>query len=453
MMLDITLTQHWESACFQLQSRKSATSGPHYSLSDILAIDNELRIGLDALSDASLETIKSLHCGTDEWELMSGYLDVVRSGGLDVPSVRRVVTENSHDSDETRQLLRLLSWFSWDSVAECCQQFIVSDQTRELCFALQVFDYHRQSPGPCLKGLLNHNDAAVAALAALLHARIGQPLNLMSNLQWLQQHCEHSLWVEFASELLLRDISDNDRQLLSDVLTDEARVGGPSSVMAAHTLASVLPIRDVSHLVHSLREGNTPNQRLGLQCSGILGIPDGIPWLIEMMAQPQYARVAGEAFYRITGLRLDQRPYEGDWPDGFEAGPNDDPDDDNVEMDEDENLPWPIQHEVAAWWEQNRTRFKSNTRYLLGFELDNEAWLPKVLVLGRQRERATAALELAIRNPTEPLFNVEEHGRRQMKKLGIKRLPSEEYRCNHIEAGPDDTTWMKYLRDSSPFKT
>ena len=74
-------------------------------------------------------------------------------------------------------------------------------------------------------------------------------------------------------------------------------------------------------------------------------------------------------------------------------------------------------------------------------------------MLGRQRERATAALELAIRNPTEPLFNVEEHGRRQMKKLGIKRLPSEEYRCNHIEAGPDDTTWMKYLRDSSPFKT
>ena len=211
-------------------------------------------------------------------------------------------------------------------------------------------------------------------------------------------------------------------------------------------LMSVMEVGAARELLLQLGGEDEASARLAVQCAGWLGIPDSIPWLIQMMSQPQFARVAGESFYRITAFRLDQRPYEGDWPDGFEAGPNDDPEDENVEMDEDENLPWPEPGPIAEWWEQNRTRFRSNVRYLLGFELDNETWLRKVLLLGRQRDRATAALELAIRNPTEPLFNVEEHGRRQLKKLGIKRLPTEEYRCNHIEAGPDDHSWKKYLR-------
>lgn len=43
----------------------------------------------------------------------------------------------------------------------------------------------------------------------------------------------------------------------------------------------------------------------------------------------------------ITGVNLAEQGLEGTRPDGFEAGPNDDPDDENVETGPDENSPWP----------------------------------------------------------------------------------------------------------------
>jgi hypothetical protein len=59
-------------------------------------------------------------------------------------------------------------------------------------------------------------------------------------------------------------------------------------------------------------------------------------------------------------------------------------------------------------------------RYLLGRPIDDEAWLEHVLREGFQRQRAAAALELAIRRPTEPLFNVAAPAWRQKKLLGLK---------------------------------
>jgi len=45
-------------------------------------------------------------------------------------------------------------------------------------------------------------------------------------------------------------------------------------------------------------------------------------------------------------------------------------------------------------------------------------WLKIVLRDGRQRQRAAAALELAIRQPGQPLFNVKAPGFRQIEILG-----------------------------------
>jgi len=45
-------------------------------------------------------------------------------------------------------------------------------------------------------------------------------------------------------------------------------------------------------------------------------------------------------------------------------------------------------------------------------------WLKTVLRDGRQRQRAAAALELAIRQPGTPLFNVKAPGFRQIELLG-----------------------------------
>jgi hypothetical protein len=54
---------------------------------------------------------------------------------------------------------------------------------------------------------------------------------------------------------------------------------------------------------------------------------------------------------------------------------------------------------------------------LLGKPMTSD-WLKMVLRDGRQRQRAAAALELAIREPSRGFFNVKAPGFRQIELLG-----------------------------------
>src|SRR5208283_4421192 len=63
-------------------------------------------------------------------------------------------------------------------------------------------------------------------------------------------------------------------------------------------------------------------------------------------------------------------------PGGFEAGPTENPEDENVEMDPDENLPWPDQDLIKKWWSARQGNFAKGSRYLLGQPISTEslAW-------------------------------------------------------------------------------
>jgi uncharacterized protein (TIGR02270 family) len=136
------------------------------------------------------------------------------------------------------------------------------------------------------------------------------------------------------------------------------------------------------------------------------------------METPELARVAGESFTTITGADIAYLDLDGERPEGFESGPTEDPADENVEMDPDENLPWPDPALIQKWWQSNRQRFQAGTRHLIGKPITND-WLKQVLRIGRQRQRAAAALELAMRQPGTPLFEVRAPGFRQKQMLGL----------------------------------
>ncbi len=157
--------------------------------------------------------------------------------------------------------------------------------------------------------------------------------------------------------------------------------------------------------------------RLAIRSAGAIGDPSLILWLISLMDQLPLARLAGESFTTITGVDLSYRDLERKPPEDYNAGPTEDPADDNVEMDPDDNLPWPEPALVQKWWDANRDRFRNGTRYLLGNPITDD-WLKIVLRDGRQRQRAAAALEIALRNPGQPLFNVKAPGFRQQQLLG-----------------------------------
>jgi uncharacterized protein (TIGR02270 family) len=159
---------------------------------------------------------------------------------------------------------------------------------------------------------------------------------------------------------------------------------------------------------------------LRLAAAGIAasGNPEFVPVLLQIMQVDAAARPAGEAFSMITGADLAYLDLERDQPEGFEAGPTEDPADENVAMDPDENLPWPDLKLVEKWWAANNAQFCAGHHFLCGREI-SPASLIQTLHDGYQRQRAAAALELALLEPRRPLFEVRARGDWQQKLLPI----------------------------------
>jgi uncharacterized protein (TIGR02270 family) len=150
--------------------------------------------------------------------------------------------------------------------------------------------------------------------------------------------------------------------------------------------------------------------------AGLVGDPAYVPWLIGHMADNKTTRLAGEAFCLITGLDLAWLDLEVKPPESFDSGPNDDPNDPNVEMDEDDGLPWPDTLQIQAWWQANSQHFQPGTRYFMGAPLNRDTCL-RVLKDGFQRPRIAAALYLSLLNPGTPLFEWRAPARRQRRLL------------------------------------
>jgi uncharacterized protein (TIGR02270 family) len=162
-------------------------------------------------------------------------------------------------------------------------------------------------------------------------------------------------------------------------------------------------------------------RRAAILGAGSLGDPAFVPWLLQQMREPPQARRAAEAFTLITGATLAEEGLEAEHPPEFASGPNDDPEDPDVAMDPDEDLPWPDPGRVADWWAQHGGRFPPGRRLFLG-QAPAPSHLTQVLLTGLQGQRAAAALELAIQQPDQPLLEVRAPARRQARLLEARRF-------------------------------
>jgi len=71
---------------------------------------------------------------------------------------------------------------------------------------------------------------------------------------------------------------------------------------------------------------------------------------------------------------------------------------------------------VQQWWNDNKGRFQAGQPYLLGEPITVEQ-CQSVLRKGFQRQRIAAALELALLQPEQPLFETRAPGFRQQRLL------------------------------------
>jgi uncharacterized protein (TIGR02270 family) len=310
-----------------------------------------------------------------------------------------------------RGMISALGWIFDEGVVKVLATLVASAEPAVRRIGLAGHAVRRLDPGAQLGRLLRDNNERVRARAAKAAAELGRGDLLPTLLPFIRDaddDCRfYAAWA--AARLGQRS------EMVVGPLVDFASRPGQRQQQALSTAVRILNAMDAKSLLGRLYEDEM-NHRVVTCGIGALGDPELMDALIQQMQVVELARVAGESFSMITGVDLSDANFERDRPEGFEGGPNDDPADENVAMDEDENLPWPDPERVANWWSAHRGDFQPGRRYLCGRPIEAE-WCRQVLRTGYQRQRAAAALERALLRPAEPLFEVRARGSWQQQWL------------------------------------
>ena len=135
------------------------------------------------------------------------------------------------------------------------------------------------------------------------------------------------------------------------------------------------------------------------------------------MGDDRIARLAGESFSMITGADLAALDLERKPPSEPIGGPNDDPEDEDVALDEDESLPWPDQNLVHRWWHARASHMPAGQRWFLG-QAPSIDGARRALRDGFQRQRIAAAVWCCLLAPGTKQFATAAPAWRQQRQLG-----------------------------------
>lgn len=305
-------------------------------------------------------------------------------------------------------LVSAMGWVPSASLRGVARALLGSSNAFRRDMGLVACAMHQVDPGEAL-------DAAVADFAAPVRAVVvagilGRVDLRQACLARLTQAPPAEQFDVACAALLL-----GDRQASVQHLTHMAQTPGTDQLGALGLLLKVLSPEQAHALLQSMAR-NGAKARLLVHAVGVAGDPQYLPWLVQQMNDPALARLAGESFTLIVGLDLARAAMECPPPAGFEPGPNDDPQDDNVAMDEDEGLPWPDPAKAAAWWQLEGQRFAERTRCFMG-EAPSVPHCLRVLRQGCQRQRVAAAQYLSLMQPGTRLFPTRAPASRQQRWL------------------------------------
>lgn len=413
MIIEDIISQHAEEAAFLWLLRDNATRAPHYNLKDIADLEERVDAHLDGLFIAGEEAWPFCEQGLEQGEVgevfAAGFF-ALNSGRKDWLSPVLEVLDGTPET--ARGLISALGWIEREKLQGQVVDWLQSAKPTLRQLGLGACAVQRVDCGKYLDQALIDADALVRARAL---RSVGEVRRrdlagaLADSLADEDEACR--FWAAWSAVLL------GEAQALATL----QRLAVASKDYAERALLLALRAMDTAAAVDWVRELNQDAgaARLVIQATGIIGDPVSIPWLIEKAKEPDLARVAGEAFSMITGVDLAYADLETDWPEGFEAGPTENREDEDVAMDADEDLSWPAAELLSTWWAAHSHAYTSGTRYLCGQPVRKDTCLD-VLKTGLQRQRRAAALELALLNPHQPLFNTSATAKRQMQLLGLR---------------------------------
>jgi uncharacterized protein (TIGR02270 family) len=397
--------QHAEEAAFLWTQRDSAVLAPHYSLKDLADLDERVEAHLDGLRVA----------GQVGWEICEQALMQQEPGAVfaaavlafeskDAERVDKVLNVGCSEPALERPLISALGWLEFDQARSTIDGLLISARPEVRRVGVGAFAVHRKDPGHRLEQAILDPDHRLRARAIKASGELGRT-DLLSMVSRLTSD-SNDICRFFAAWSAAR-LGDRSNSVFA-VLREIAEVRGPYAERALDTALRCMPLEQAKDWHRKLRD-SADHLRLAATGAGVLGDPGLVSDLLGLMELEKIKRVAGEAFSMTTGVDLASLDLDGDPPEGFE--------DEDVGMDPDEDLPWPEPELVRKWWQQHQGEFRPGLRYLRGKEITPES-LKNALTSGNQRQRTAAAIELAILQPMQPLFEVRSRGKDQLKRLG-----------------------------------
>ena len=409
--ISAVLHQHAEDAAALRNSRSLLASAPHVKLRHLLRLDDRLAAHLDGLAVA----------GEYGSQFALAALDRPGRGEIFTATVRAIEDRDASELDkliaiaeavpESRHgLVSSFGWVSASALRGITKNLLDSPKPFHRLVGLAACAMHQVDPGAVGSAALKDPDAALRARALRAAGERGQVDHLAACLDAMADADAGCAFQAARAAVLL-----GDRAASVAALHAMASEPGPWR-RGALALSLKLQVPASTHA--SLKELSQDPASVRLLIRGICfaGDPQYVPWLIQQAHDLKLSRLAGESLSLITGLDLADIDLDRKPPENIELGPNDDPADADVAMDEDDSLPWPDPERIAGWWQSNCHRFAPGTRFFMGAP-PSPAHCLAVLKTGFQRQRIAAAEYLCLMKPGTPLFNTAAPAWRQQRLL------------------------------------
>jgi len=402
--------EHAESVAMLWKLRDAAVGQPHYSLRYLDRIDQRLNAHFDGLMVAGENAAGPLQVivlSEDEGAVFAQAVLALWMRRTDEFRALFALAESQPNFE--RALLAAFAWVERPMLQGLIKSLLGADASFARRIGMAVCAMHRVDPGSSVLQGLDDSDAALRARALRASGELGKRefVSTIAATAAREDDPACRFWAAWSAVLL------GDREHALDALMSKSLAETSPRALQLTLLASD-PVR--GHEALQPHAGDPANLHTIIRGSGYIGDPRYVPWLISHMANDEMARVAGESFSTITGLDLAWLDLERKPPEDLQSGPNDDPEDENVDMDEDDDLPWPDQIKVQAWWDQNGARFTTGVRHFMGAP-PSPAHCIDVLKNGYQRQRIAAAHHLCLLNPGTPLFEWRAPAWRQQREL------------------------------------
>lgn len=401
LILSHILEQHLEEAVMLSSRRMRYVLSPLQNLATVTKLDWRIDAHLDGLN---VDTENAwILCETtlkfdEAGEVFVG-VQVALAGG-DPVRIQKIVEIACAAPHTSAGLIAALGWLPYPRIASVIQPLSTSEIAEQRYIAVAAQALHRVS-GDWVQKALHDTSVLVQARACRAVGELGRA-DLVPQLQALHQSKEETVafWSCWSAALLgdLSAVTALKRFAIAPEYTDDA---------LAVVLRRLLP-QAAGLWLEELAQDEV-NVRLVIRGAGIVGDPVFVPGLISTMSMPELARVAAESFCNITGVNLADAKLE--------AAPPPVNDDEPVQADADDELPWPDPPRVFEWWKSNGARYEQGMRYLLSQPATPEH-LQSVLRHGNQKQRYGAALELAMLKPGTLLFATDAPGALQQQRLG-----------------------------------